>query len=105
MRRWTASWPPGAASKANAWTRSNKPQETHRMTTPSTVGSVQASDLKLFRRGKVRDVFELPDDRLLIVSTDRLSAFDVVLPDLIPLKGKVLTQLSARWFEQTKDVV
>jgi phosphoribosylaminoimidazole-succinocarboxamide synthase len=71
----------------------------------SAVGSVTSSNLQLFRRGKVRDVFEIGDDRLLIVSTDRLSAFDVVLPDLIPLKGKVLTQLSAWWFEQTKNVV
>ena len=75
------------------------------MSSPSTVGSVEESNLSLYRRGKVRDVFELPGERLLIVSTDRLSAFDVVLPDLIPLKGKVLTQLSAWWFEQTKDVV
>ena len=60
--------------------------------------------LKLYRRGKVRDVFDM-DDKLLIVSTDRLSAFDVVLPDPIPLKGKVLTQLSAWWFEQTRDVM
>ena len=71
----------------------------------SPVGAVAESNLKLFRRGKVRDVFEMGDDRLLIVSTDRLSAFDVVLPDLIPLKGKVLTQLSAWWFEQTKNVM
>ncbi len=61
-------------------------------------------ELNLYRRGKVRDVFDM-GDKLLIVSTDRLSAFDVVLPDLIPLKGKVLTQLSAWWFEQTKDVM
>ncbi|MBV8086945.1 MAG: phosphoribosylaminoimidazolesuccinocarboxamide synthase, partial [Chloroflexi bacterium] len=71
----------------------------------SPVGAVADSNLKLFRRGKVRDVFEMGDDRLLIVSTDRLSAFDVVLPDLIPFKGKVLTQLSAWWFEQTKHVM
>jgi phosphoribosylaminoimidazole-succinocarboxamide synthase len=60
--------------------------------------------LKLYRRGKVRDVFDM-GDKLLMVSTDRLSAFDVVLPDPIPLKGQVLTQLSAWWFEQTKGVM
>src|SRR5436190_981330 len=71
----------------------------------SAIGSVDHSGLQLYRRGKVRDVFELPGEQLLIVSTDRLSAFDVVLPDLIPLKGKVLTQLSAWWFDLTKGVM
>jgi phosphoribosylaminoimidazole-succinocarboxamide synthase len=68
--------------------------------------SIDAAEagLKLYRRGKVRDVFDM-GDKLLMVSTDRLSAFDVVLPDPIPLKGKVLNQLSAWWFEQTKGVM
>src|SRR5437667_2785072 len=68
--------------------------------------SIDTTDLglHLYRRGKVRDVFDM-GDKLLIVSTDRLSAFDVVLPDAIPLKGQVLTQLSAWWFEQTKEVM
>jgi phosphoribosylaminoimidazole-succinocarboxamide synthase len=56
--------------------------------------------LPLFRRGKVRDVYDL-GDKLLIVSSDRISAFDVVLPCGIPDKGKVLNQLSAFWFEKT----
>ena len=60
--------------------------------------------VKLFSRGKVRDVYEL-GDRLLIVATDRLSAFDVVLPTPIPDKGRVLTQLSLFWFEKLSDVV
>ena len=50
------------------------------------------------RRGKVRDVYDLGDDRLLIVATDRISAFDWVLPNGIPDKGRVLTGLSAFWF-------
>ena len=58
-------------------------------------------DLPLFSRGKVRDTYELADDRLLMVATDRLSAFDVVLPTGIPDKGKILTQLSIWWFSQT----
>ena len=68
--------------------------------------SIDAAEagLNLYRRGKVRDVFDM-GDKLLMVSTDRLSAFDVVLPDPIPLKGKVLTQLSAWWFERTKGVM
>jgi phosphoribosylaminoimidazole-succinocarboxamide synthase len=58
----------------------------------------------LFRRGKVRDVYDL-GDKLLIVSTDRISAFDVVLPCGIPDKGKVLNQLSAFWFGKTAHIV
>ena len=60
--------------------------------------------LPLFRRGKVRDVYDL-GDKLLIVSTDRISAFDVVLPCGIPDKGRVLNQLSAFWFAKTAHVV
>ncbi len=57
--------------------------------------------LKLFARGKVRDTYELSADKLLMVATDRISAFDHVLPNGIPDRGKVLTQLSIYWFSQT----
>jgi phosphoribosylaminoimidazole-succinocarboxamide synthase len=57
--------------------------------------------LPLLHRGKVRDVYELPGDRLLMVASDRLSAFDVVLPDPIPGKGEMLCQISNFWFAQT----
>jgi len=60
--------------------------------------------LKLFKRGKVRDIYEI-GDQLLIVATDRISAFDVVLPDGIPNKGKVLNALSLFWFDFTKDII
>jgi phosphoribosylaminoimidazole-succinocarboxamide synthase len=60
--------------------------------------------LKLVSRGKVRDLYELGDD-LLLVATDRLSAFDVVLPTPIPDKGRVLTQLSLFWFKTLGDIV
>lgn len=60
--------------------------------------------LKLLNRGKVRDIYDL-GDTLLIVATDRLSAFDVVLPNPIPYKGKVLTQISLYWFNALKDIV
>ncbi len=60
--------------------------------------------LPLFIRGKVRDTYEL-DNRLLIVATDRISAFDSVLPCGIPDKGRVLNQLSAFWFKKTEDIV
>lgn len=62
------------------------------------------SDVRLLRRGKVRDVYEI-DDYLLIVATDRVSAFDVILPNSIPDKGKVLTQISIYWFNQMKDII
>ncbi len=61
-------------------------------------------DLPLAARGKVRDIYDL-GDKLLIVATDRISAFDLVLPTGIPDKGLVLTQLSAFWFEKTGDIV
>ncbi len=61
-------------------------------------------DLKLFRRGKVRDVYDL-GDKLLIVSTDRISCFDVLLPCGIPYKGKVLTGISVFWFDFIKDII
>jgi phosphoribosylaminoimidazole-succinocarboxamide synthase len=57
------------------------------------------SDLKLHRRGKVRDVYEVDDESLLIVATDRISAFDCILPTPIERKGEVLTALSEFWFE------
>ena len=57
--------------------------------------------LKLFARGKVRDTYELGPDQLLMVATDRISAFDHVLPNGVPDRGKVLTQLSIFWFSQT----
>ncbi len=66
--------------------------------------STNLKGLKLFKRGKVRDIYEL-GNMLLIVATDRISAFDVVLPDGIPQKGKVLTALSLFWFNFTKDIV
>jgi phosphoribosylaminoimidazole-succinocarboxamide synthase len=62
------------------------------------------SGLPLVRRGKVRDIYEY-EDKLLLIATDRISAFDVVLPTPIPMKGAVLTQLSQFWFEMMKDVV
>src|SRR3981081_1746417 len=58
-------------------------------------------DLALSPRGKGPDTYELPDDRLLMVATDRISAFDHVLPTGIPDRGRVLTQLSVVWFERT----
>jgi phosphoribosylaminoimidazole-succinocarboxamide synthase len=61
--------------------------------------------LKKIHQGKVRDIYEVDSDHLLIVTTDRLSAFDVVLPDPIPFKGEVLTRISEFWFEKTRHIV
>ncbi len=60
--------------------------------------------LKLLGRGKVRDIYDL-GELLLIVATDRISAFDVIMPQGIPHKGRVLTQISTYWFEQTQDII
>ena len=61
--------------------------------------------LKLLNRGKVRDIYDMGPDKLLIVTTDRLSAFDVVLPTPVPDKGRVLNQISLFWFERFKNIV
>ena len=63
------------------------------------------SSLKLINSGKVRDIYDVDDEHMLIVTTDRLSAFDVILPDPIPGKGAVLTTLSNFWFARTRNVI
>ena len=67
--------------------------------------SKELKNLELVARGKVRDIYAVDSDHLLIVTTDRMSAFDVVLPNPIPGKGEVLTQLSEFWFEKTQLIV
>jgi phosphoribosylaminoimidazole-succinocarboxamide synthase len=71
----------------------------------ATVLQTSFNDLTLLRRGKVRDVYEVDDKHLLIVATDRLSAFDCVLPTPIERKGEVLTALSSFWFEQLAHII
>lgn len=70
----------------------------------SVLHTSNLTSLPLLHRGKVRDVYALGDDELLIVATDRLSAFDVVLPDPIPGKGEILTRLSNFWFAETESL-
>jgi phosphoribosylaminoimidazole-succinocarboxamide synthase len=72
---------------------------------PPPVFETRLSGLSLLHRGKVRDLYALDAERLLIVTTDRLSAFDVVLPDPIPDKGRVLTEISNFWFARTRPIV
>src|ERR1700730_7162931 len=75
------------------------------MTSDAAVVAIAGQGLTVFRRGKVRDTFDLGDGTLLMVATDRVSAFDVVLPTPIPGKGRVLTQMSRFWFGRTAAVV
>ncbi|QDE40950.1 phosphoribosylaminoimidazolesuccinocarboxamide synthase [Luteibacter pinisoli] len=72
---------------------------------PTTLSQSDLPGLELIHRGKVRDVYALPGNRLLMVATDRLSAFDSVLPDPIPGKGEMLCQISNFWFEKTAHLI
>jgi phosphoribosylaminoimidazole-succinocarboxamide synthase len=74
------------------------------MTGTRTVAETMLPGLKLLRRGKVRDVYEADDEHLLIVATDRISAFDCILPTQIERKGEVLTALSRFWFERLSEI-
>lgn len=74
---------------------SNKPSD--------VITRTELSDLKLHNRGKVRDIYEV-DGKILLIATDRISAFDVILPNGIPNKGRVLTRLSEFWFDFMKDI-
>src|SRR5580658_3209566 len=67
-----------------------------------TVLSLELPGIKKIKSGKVREIFDL-DDRLLFVASDRISAFDVIMPNGIPRKGEVLTQISYFWFAQTES--
>ncbi len=75
------------------------------MSTPTTVHRTDLPGLKRLHEGKVRDLYEVDAQHMLIVTTDRLSAFDVILPDPIPGKGQVLSEVSAFWFRQLADLV
>ncbi|MBS3964895.1 MAG: phosphoribosylaminoimidazolesuccinocarboxamide synthase [Methylomonas sp.] len=75
------------------------------MTSPNALYQSSIPHLTLLGRGKVRDMYEIDDSHLLIVTTDRMSAFDVILPDPIPGKGRVLTQVSNFWFKQLRSII
>src|SRR5271167_224979 len=70
----------------------------------ATLFETQLRSLKKIHQGKVRDIYDVDAEHLLIVATDRLSAFDVVLPDPIPFKGQVLNQISLFWFAKTTHI-
>ncbi|MFN2381552.1 MAG: phosphoribosylaminoimidazolesuccinocarboxamide synthase, partial [Guyparkeria sp.] len=69
------------------------------------VFETQIDALEPIHRGKVRDLYRIDDERMLIVTTDRVSAFDVILPTPIPDKGRVLTEISRFWFEKSSNLV
>lgn len=71
----------------------------------TTLAKSDLPGLELIHRGKVRDVYALDEQRLLMVASDRLSAFDVILPDTIPGKGEILTQIAHFWFDQMADIL
>jgi phosphoribosylaminoimidazole-succinocarboxamide synthase len=71
----------------------------------ATLFESNLKSLKFLHRGKVRDLYAVDEDRLLVIQTDRLSAFDVILPDPIPGKGEVLTEMSFFWFEKLGHVI
>jgi len=75
------------------------------MTAADAIFETAIPDLPLLGRGKVRDIYGVDDAHLLIVTTDRLSAYDVILPDPIPGKGELLTQISLYWFRQMADII
>ena len=75
------------------------------MTSDDALYESMIPDLPLIGRGKVRDIYSVDNEHLLIVTTDRLSAYDVVLPDPVPMKGEVLTRLSLFWFRMMADLV
>jgi phosphoribosylaminoimidazole-succinocarboxamide synthase len=75
------------------------------MTTTDALFESSIPDLPLLGRGKVRDIYGVDDEHLLIVTTDRLSAYDVILPDPIPGKGELLTQTSLFWFGMMRDII
>jgi len=74
------------------------------MSAVKTVSETNATSLPLVHRGKVRDVYQINEQQLLLVATDRISAFDCILPTLIPQKGAILTALSAFWFERLRHL-
>jgi phosphoribosylaminoimidazole-succinocarboxamide synthase len=75
------------------------------MTTPDALYQSELPSLILLARGKVRDIYAIDDEHMLIVTTDRLSAFDVILPNPIPNKGRVLTSISNFWFKKMQHVM
>ena len=102
------SWGARAQSRLAAIVRARHPSQLSTlniMTATAPVLETSLSELQLIRRGKVRDVYAVDEEHLLIVATDRISAFDCISPTPIPRKGEVLTALSRFWFERLAHIV
>ena len=100
--------PASTGSPSNPATATATPTSPQTSTTTAAAATVHRTalrHLRLLHTGKVRDIYELDAQAMLIVTTDRLSAFDVVLPDPIPHKGRVLTEISSFWFARTGHIV
>src|SRR5436190_13002253 len=94
-----------ATSPANQWKSSQPTMKAHPASpAPEPLLELDLPGIKKVKSGKVREIFDL-GDFLLMVATDRISAFDCIMPNGIPLKGVVLTQISHFWFDQTSSIV
>lgn len=94
---------PAAERRSSPHTCRNNERQT--MSTSDVMFESMVPELPLLGRGKVRDIYSVDDHHLLIVTTDRLSAYDVVLPDPIPGKGEILTRISLFWFRMMADII
>jgi phosphoribosylaminoimidazole-succinocarboxamide synthase len=92
-------------AKGRSSSDADRPDEHQAMSTSNVLFESSVPELPLLGRGKVRDIYGVDDRHLLIVTTDRLSAYDVVLPDPIPGKGEVLTRISLFWFRMMSDII
>src|SRR5688572_10541116 len=98
--------PPACTMRASSRRQCYQPPGFFPMTGPyRTVYESRVSGLDKIHQGKVRDIYAIDAEHMLIVTTDRLSAFDVVLPDPIPFKGAVLTRISDFWFRRTRALI
>src|SRR3954469_10415599 len=103
------TWPPprpGRSGRTRSTSHTDREAGRHRYPRPMSTPAVNAIDgATRVHSGKVRDLYELPDGRLLMVASDRISAFDFILGTTIPDKGEILTRMSLWWFEQLVDLV
>src|ERR687891_1070693 len=105
--------PTRRSARGSIWTRCSTSAPSRRIPTSSSLASAiswptgrpSVPDVTHVASGKVREIYALDDERLLLVASDRISTFDVVLPTPIPDKGRVLTGLSAFWFARTRDII
>src|SRR5579862_8301543 len=98
---WRPSWRPGPQARRSAIATASRPTRPCPLSRRSSMPRAES----FLRSGKVRDLYDIDEDTLLLVASDRISAFDVILPTAIPDKGRVLTGLSRFWFAETASLV